>query len=327
MSNNERIYRIDQLLNDRKIVSFQELLDLLEISPATLKRDLAYMRDRLNAPIIYDRELNGYKFEGHENLKKYELPGLWFSAEEIYALLTMEHLLLNIDNGRLLTPHIKPLLSRLRVLIEGPDHSYSEIKKRVKIETFIGSRPFCLANFEQIGFALLERKKLKCEYMSRGNNELTKRNISPQRLLYYKGNWYLDAWCELREDLRSFSLERFTKVEILDKTALDVDESTLDAELTSGYGIFAGSSVEWAKLKFSAPAARWVSEENWHPRQEGKLLEDGSYELNVPYSHERELLMDIMRHGSSVQVISPPKLRQLIVSELKKIGEYYSNDY
>ena len=61
MSINERIYQIDQLLNGRNFVTFEELLERLEISRATLKRDLAYMRDRLNAPIVFDREVGGYR--------------------------------------------------------------------------------------------------------------------------------------------------------------------------------------------------------------------------------------------------------------------------
>ncbi len=52
MSMNERLYQIDQLLHDRRSITFQELLQKLEVSPATLKRDLSYMRDRLHAPII-----------------------------------------------------------------------------------------------------------------------------------------------------------------------------------------------------------------------------------------------------------------------------------
>lgn len=92
MSMNERLYQIDQLLHDRRSITFQELLQKLEVSPATLKRDLSYMRDRLHAPIIYDRELNGYRFE-NEGIQQYQLPGLWFTAEEIHALLTMNQLL------------------------------------------------------------------------------------------------------------------------------------------------------------------------------------------------------------------------------------------
>ena len=116
MSQTERYYKIDQLLHDRKIVSFTTLMEELGISRATLKRDLAYLRDRLNAPIIHDRDAGGYRFD-HVTPQvgaQYELPGLWFSAEEIHALLTMQHLLVNLDTGGMLGPHIKPLLSRLK---------------------------------------------------------------------------------------------------------------------------------------------------------------------------------------------------------------------
>jgi biotin operon repressor len=71
MSINERIYRIDQLLKDRKSISFEYLKEKLEISRATLKRDIAYMRDRLNVPIIFDRELNGYRLDKTDDLREY----------------------------------------------------------------------------------------------------------------------------------------------------------------------------------------------------------------------------------------------------------------
>ena len=91
MSINERIYKIDNLLNERRSISFQELLDRLEVSPATLKRDIAHMRDRLNAPVLFDKELGGYRFGEQGPGTAYVLPGLWFSEGEIHALLTMQH--------------------------------------------------------------------------------------------------------------------------------------------------------------------------------------------------------------------------------------------
>ncbi|MFN5745515.1 MAG: helix-turn-helix transcriptional regulator [Methylococcaceae bacterium] len=107
MSNLDRIYQIDQLLAARKSISRKELEERLGVSWATLKRDIRYMKDRLNAPVTYDRELGGYRFEdqGKRVGPQYELPGLWFSAEEIHALLTMQHLLSNLDSGGLLGPH------------------------------------------------------------------------------------------------------------------------------------------------------------------------------------------------------------------------------
>ncbi len=324
MSNNERIYRIDQLLNDRKVISFQELLDKLEVSPATLKRDLAYMRDRLNAPIAYDRELNGYRFEAPISENRYALPGLWFSAEEVYALLTMQHLLANLDSDGLVSKHIKPLQARLIAMLDDSGSSFEEIQKRVKIEK-MGSRKFDLEHFQEVGSALVNRKRLVIEYQSRGKDENTKREISPQRLIYYRDNWYLDAWCHNKSALRSFSVDAIKKVELADADAIDLEEEDLDAQLGSGYGIFAGKEVNWAILRFSPEAAKWVAKERWHFQQQAKLNEDGSYELMLPYTKNTEILMDIMRYGESVEVISPMDLRASIKNKLEETLKNYQS--
>lgn len=322
MSNNERIYRIDQLLNDRKIISFQELLDKLEVSPATLKRDLAYMRDRLHAPIVYDREMNGYRFDVSVSEKRYELPGLWFSPEEVYALLTMQHLLSNLDSDGLVTKHIKPLQARLLAMLDDSGSSFEEIQKRVKIEK-MGSRKFDLEHFQEVGLALVKRKRLIIEYQSRSKDESTKREISPQRLIYYRDNWYLDAWCHSKDALRSFSVDAIKSVELPESKAINVDEQELDAELGSGYGIFAGKSLKWATLRFSKERAKWIAKERWHPDQKGMFLDNGSYVLQFPYSDPRELLMDIIKNGREVMVEGPDELRSLVRDSLKDALDNY----
>lgn len=209
MSNNERIYRINKLLNDRKVASFQELLDSLEVSPATLKRDLTYMRDRLNAPIVYDKERNGYRYENATD--NYELPELWFTSQEIYALLTMQHLLSGLDGDGLLRHHVDPLRARLLAILDSADISIEEIKKRVRIIR-VGARDYDLEHFQIVGSALIKRKRLIIEYRSRSKDENTRREISPQRLNYYRDNWYLDAWCHLKNSLRSFSVDGIKKL-------------------------------------------------------------------------------------------------------------------
>ncbi len=121
MNQTERFYKIEQLLHERKAASFRQLLDAVEVSPATLKRDLQYLRDRLNAPIIYDRDANGYRFDvPQRHAPKHQLPGLWFNASEIHALLTMQTLLEEVQPG-LLGPHIAPLQTRLKNLLGSQD--------------------------------------------------------------------------------------------------------------------------------------------------------------------------------------------------------------
>ena len=320
---NERIYIIDQMLSERRVVTISQLLDRLEISLATLKRDLAMMRDRIQAPIIFDKELGGYRYEVNEKTPQFQLPGLWFSAGEIHALLTMHHMLSSLDTGGLLGPHIKPLLSRLTALLGTTDDSIEEIQKRVKIE-MMNVRHVQLKQFEAVGSALLRRKRLRIDYYARGTDQTSQRDVSPQRLINYRGNWYLDAWCHLRNDLRSFSVDAIHRVEPLEKHAKDISSQKLDDVLGSGYGIFSGKKVQWATLLFSPEIARWVSNESWHPNQKGSLLKDGRYELKIPYSKDTELLMDILKYGAVVKVIAPTGLITRVAEEINAMKLAYS---
>jgi predicted DNA-binding transcriptional regulator YafY len=323
MDRTERFYRIDQLLNERKLVPFDTFLEKLEVSRATIKRDLEYMRNRLNAPIVWDREAGGYRFDQpRRGAAQYELPGLWFSAEEVHALLTMQHLLMNLDTGGLLGPHIQPLLSRLTALLGTADASSEEVRKRIRI-LGMARRRVVLDHFAVIGSALLRRKRLLVSHYVRARDEALEREISPQRLVHYRDNWYLDAWCHLRNDLRSFAVDAIRRAEILEQPAKNVPEKTLDQVLGAGYGIFSGRRVSWARLRFTPERARWVAAEQWHPRQKSRFDKDGGYLLEIPYSDSRELVMDILRHGAEVEVLGPAALRQEVAAALRAAAARY----
>jgi len=324
MNRTERLYKIDQMINDRRLVSFRDLLEALEVSPATLKRDLDYMRSRLNAPIVWDREDGGYRFDQPDSHigGQYELPGLWFNSNEVHALLTMQHLLLDLDSGGLLAPHVQPLMARLNALLGTADHTAEEIRKRVLIFG-VGKRDLQLAHFERVGSALLRRKRLLIRYFARGTGETSEREISPQRLVHYRENWYLDAWCHLRNALRSFSVDAIQHSEVLEKRAKEVSRLSLDAVLGAGYGIFSGRKLAWAKLRFTRERARWVAQEQWHPKQKSHFADDGSYYLEFPYADDRELLMDILKFGAEVMVLAPKSLVERVRQEIKRMAANY----
>ncbi|MFM9979277.1 MAG: helix-turn-helix transcriptional regulator, partial [Burkholderiales bacterium] len=144
-----------------------------------------------------------------------------------------------------------------------------------------------------------------------------------QHLVHYRGNWYVDAWCHKAEGVRSFSLDAIRSADLLDDKAKDVPKAELDLHFQSGYGIFAGKDVQWAKLRFTAERARWVSGEDWHPKQKASFEADGSYLLEVPYADDRELLMDILKFGPDVEVVAPAALRTKVKAALKAaLGRY-----
>jgi predicted DNA-binding transcriptional regulator YafY len=324
MDRTERFYKIHQLLAAREAVRIGEFLDALGVSRATFKRDLEYMRDRLNAPIEWDRERRGYRFAGGATeAARYQLPGLWFNPSEIRALLTMQHLLADLQPG-LLEPQVKPLRARLRALLGSGEHSAEEIERRIRI-IHLGARTLALPQFERVATAVLDRKRLHIVYVSRSSNERTERDISPQRLVHYRENWYCDAWCHLRQDLRSFAVDAIQSAEPLGEKAKSVPDRELDEVLASGYGIFSGRKTAWAKLRFTAERARWVSAERWHPGQKGRFEPDGSFVLELPFSDHRELAMDILRHGPHVEVLEPATLREAVKEQLAAALARYSS--
>jgi predicted DNA-binding transcriptional regulator YafY len=322
----DRHYKIRQWLATGRCVPRSQLLEDLEVSPATLKRDIALLRDRLNMPIAWDPERRGWRLDRTQATPatQYELPGLWFSAEEIHALLTMQHLLANLDAGGLLGPHIEPLMKRLSQLLGTGAPPQADIARRIRVQT-VGSRRILLPNFQAVGGALLRRKRVAITYRSRSRDERTEREVSPQRMVHYRDNWYLDAWCHTRLALRSFSVDAIEQVQALERAAIDVPESQLDQVLGAGYGIFAGQQVGWARLRFTPERARWVAAERWHPQQRGQFDAEGRWQLDLPYADPRELVMDILRHVPEVEVMWPEELaeqvRERLVAGIRRLDE------
>ena len=323
MPKTDRLYKIELLVRQRGSIPFADLLAALEVSPATLKRDLEYLRDQLGAPIEYDRSSNGYRFatgaagtagaSGSAGAPaasglRHELPGLWFNERELYSLLMAHQLLSGIDANGMLSRHLQPLLDRIHDLLgPGGETDAKALMKRVKIISAL-RRPVAPECFERMGEALMRRRRLQMRYLTRARGEVGEREVSPQRLVHYRNTWYLDAWCHSRERLLRFALDAVQAAQVLETRAKDVAMRQVQAEMDTGYGIFAGGTRREAVLRFSAQAAPWISQEEWHPAQQGRFLPDGSWELTLPYVDETELVLDILRQGEQVQVLAPDSL-------------------
>ena len=210
MDRTERFYKIELLLKSRGSVSFAALREALDVSPATLKRDLQYLRDRLSAPIVYDAFDNGYRFTevpgAAGSAERHELPGLWFSENEIHALLTMHQLLAGLDDDGVLARHLQPLMDKLQGMLGTDAAAARALMRRIKV---IGTarRRVPSRHFELLGGALLQRRRVWLRYFKRSDRSQSEREVSPQRLVNYRNTWYLDGWCHASNALRRFALD------------------------------------------------------------------------------------------------------------------------
>jgi len=318
----DRIFQLHAILAARKTaISLEDLTARLECSKSTLYRAIAVLKDTLKAPVEFDSDVGGFRYATTSGVSVFELPGLWFTPAELQALAVMQRLLKDVGGG-LLAEHLGPLSKRLEELTQHRRLHLGEAASRLRFPA-IASRPAGTA-FQTGASATLQRKKIWIEYHARGTDERTDRTVSPQRLTHYRESWYLDAWDEEKAALRCFAVDRIVRATALPEDALDVPDADLDAHYASAYGIFGGVADKKAVLRFTPERARWVADEVWHPEQQGRRLEDGSYELTIPYRDSRELVMDILRHGSHVQVMEPQSLVDEVKDQLRAALRHYN---
>jgi len=319
MNDTARLYQYKAMFESRRLVTRDDLRAVAEVSLATFKRDIAKLRDQLGMPIVFDRDRGAYYLDRSD--VRTELPGLWFSPEELVALLTIQRLIEQLQPG-LVGLKLKPLQKKLTDLLRAKGFGEPEIASRVRM-MFAGKRELALKAFQAVALATIARRQIAIHHFNRQSGAFTHRTVSPQQLVHYRDNWYLDAWCHLRQGVRSFSIDVIEGVEMLPDAALEVDPDELRRITQSSYGIFAGQPTDWAVLRFSAQRARWIEGEIWHSEQRATYESDGSYLLKLPYADDRELMGDILRHGADVQVLEPPALRTKVQKVLLEAASRY----
>jgi len=330
MSQTERIHQIVHMLEtSRHPVPIGRFLDELEISRATFKRDIEYLRDRLGAPIEWQRgspgQPCGYLLRdgGEAPAKGFGIRGLWFNQSEIHALLTMHQLASSMEPG-LISEQSRSLLTRITHLLGTADDDPRDVLSYLRV-LHSATRRKASAWFEIIAHATVRQRRLQISYYTRSRDQTTQRLVSPQRLLHYRENWYLLAWCHKVNELRLFAVDAIRHAELRKQSSRPVAEKKLDQMTGSGFGIFGGKAKYRARLRFSPTAARWIADEVWHPQQKVSW-EDDHLILDLPYAQSRELAMEVLRHGPDVEVLSPGSLRAEVAALLKQSLAQYQAD-
>lgn len=315
----ERLYHLHQRLRRTgAILHVDGLAAELEVSRATVYRDLETLRERLGAPL----EQPG---DGHvrydPDADDYELPGLWFNESELYALLAAERLLEAVEPG-ILAPHLDPLQRRIGDLLRQTGHDPETVRERVVLQPQ-ARRVVDRDVFAAVAGATLAGRVLTIGYRGRAREVAETRRIHPQRLLHYRDNWYLIAHCERAEALRNFAIDRIQQPRETEEPAQPVEASRLDEHLEAGFGIFGGPARGTATLEFSPTAARWVADEQWHPEQVDERTEGGGLRRHLPYSNPTELLMEAGRWGPECTITDPPELRRAAAERLQEAAARY----
>ncbi len=317
MQKEERLrWLIDKLNQPSYRIPLQQLADSADCSLKNIRTNIKQLINERNAPCFISNAI----VIRDKTKQPIELQGHWLNEKELKALFALNQIIEQLSTGALQS-QIKPFQQTIEKLLENKQAD-KPLNQKIKLLQ-IAERNVKESVFKTIVESLSANKQLNITFWQREQNQSIERTISPLQLVRYKDNWKLDAWCHLREALRTFSLEAIQNIELLTSISKTISPDSLKMHFESSYGIFAGQADKQAVLLFSPYIARWVQFEQWHPKQIGTLNQEGSYQLTIPYHKDEELIQDILKHGHHVKVLEPAELKQKIEQVLKKTLEQY----
>src|SRR5208282_4083201 len=258
-----RLKALDEMLRAGTYPNARSAGRKLEVHPRTVHRDLEFLRDSLGAPLAFSHRRNGYYYTQAD----YALPVLRLTEGELVALFLAERLLQTYRG----TPYAASLASIFRKLTAAlPDEVTIDLGHLEDAYSFRhhAAHPGDARLFQQLAQAVRERRQLQLVYWTAYRDETCTRVVDPYHLASIAGDWFLVAYCHLREEVRMFVPARIRSLrETGGRFERPVDFHVGDY-LDSSFGSMRGDGrPQRVRLRFSAAAARYVRLREWHPTQ------------------------------------------------------------
>lgn len=313
----ERFVWFDDKVRSKKYPNATKLSKHFEVSVKTAQRDIEFMRDRLNCPLFYDKNQKGYYYED----ETFSLPLIHLSSAELSALLISRKILQGIS-GEYISKELSLAIGKITSILKKHVAETDVIDDAFSLQLTAYS-PVQEDVFKRVLEGCLKRQSLSFTYLSPRNDMQNTRTVDPYHLFNYMGTWYLISYCHLRKDLRSFNLCRISDIQLLYDTFAVRRGFDVKAYFNSAFGLYKGDKTTQVTLRFSSEKSKWIKDQIWHKDQKEKILKDGSLELTFPVASFAEIMMEILKHGSGVEVVKPESLREMIKAEADKIAKIY----
>jgi len=288
----------------------RRLGEVAGVSEKSARKYLGILRDVFGINPVYDPRRFGYHYP--EPIKSALLPQL--TAKEVMAVFLMEEATRHFRDMRSLGPLIDSALDKLSLLLPGNcgvtiEGISAAMSMRASRGEAVEANPAVLRTLHR---ALLDRRRVSILYESRSRRKLNRRRIEPLHLTYCEGQWYLIAFCLLRQALRIFVPARMRQARLLPEHFSPPKDFNPQAYFRTAFGIVANMQVAEVSLVFDAEATPIIRERRWHATQTMENLCGGRVRLRMTCSQSDELRSWLLSWGQHVYIESPPELREEI---------------
>lgn len=315
----ERILTIHSLASVGKCPTVKKLSRRFEVTPRTIERDLEFMRDRLRAPLVYNRSTMTYSYS-----EPFELPSLRLTEGEMIVLYLGERLLVQ-SIGTPYEKYIRSAMDKLKTFVCGdvvidPNDLQDAISFR--IPPLRGDEAVVAYNYSRLYSAIQNCQVVNITYYAPSTDEVSIRETEPYHLMVKEGACYLIAYCRLREAFRMFALDRIRELEVTDRVYTPDTDFDIDAYMESCFDLEKGQVLD-VELKFDAHQTRWIRERCWHESQEFTELPDGTSILKFTAEGVGAITRWVLQFGSHVEVVSPDELRESVAYKVRRMFMKY----
>ena len=312
--------RIHQAIQSGKHPNAVALALELEVSSKSIHRDLEFMRDRLELPLEFSHDRNGYFYT--EEVSAF--PTLQITEGELFALLVAEKALQQYRG----TTFERPLLSAFKKMAAAlPDTislNLADWEQTISFRT--SAEPILnLETFDTLAKATAQRRQLQLTYRKPGRRETELRLVDPYHLANINGEWFLFAWCHLRQDIRTFVPARIQAVQLTGKTFVRPQKFSLKKRLRDSFGVQSGQGQFDVLIRFHEMVADYIREKKWHESQELRELPDGGVELRMKLSSLAEVERWILGWAGNARVLRPPELAESVKQSAQDILRNFPN--
>jgi predicted DNA-binding transcriptional regulator YafY len=314
-----RLSALDHMIRGGQYPNARTAARELEVHPRTIHRDLDFLRDSLGAPLEFCHRRNGFYYRDRD----YALPLLRLTEGELVALFLAERVLQEYRG----TPYAADLAAAFDKLTAAlPDEVTIDLQHLGDVYSFRrhGAGAGDAERFRQLARATRESRQLTLVYWTASRDDTCRRVVDPYHLAAIEGEWYLVAYCHLREEIRMFCPGR---IRSLRETGMRFERPAdfrIGDYLDTGFRAMRGSGPpRQVRLRFTPEMARYVREKVWHPTQSLHEGKDGALELTVRVSQLLEIKRWVLSYGAGCEVLEPEELRQEVRTELQRTLRQY----
>jgi len=314
-----RLIELVHILKSNNFSSIKKFAVELGVSDRTIKRDIEVLRTDYDAPINYDRSEKGFYLS--ENWE-FSLPEL--TEGEVLAILIATSILKQFK-GTPLEKSLITLENKIEdIFCDRISFTSQDIEMFISTNVSpIQTRIDIKDNFEKIFRAITQKKQIQIEYMTMETGEVKSRIVNPYHIYHSQGVWYFCGYCNLREEVRDFALDRIRKCRILTTYFQINDDFDINQYFKRAFRMLKGNP-ELIKIKFDSFQSKWIRERIWHPTQKITELQNEELILEL-YADANDIKRWILGYGSHAEILEPTSLRQEILKELKEQLIKYKN--